>query len=474
MPTKMLLLITLTALVCIGSCTAHKSETLKSIEWTPHLSQVIKLSIPKSPLDQPKQNDFKVDGISAFCFLERFDRGQYKMDDELSILEKIARRYIQQYQYETAFQLLERMYLKNGTLWDIAVQYAEQGNYDKALQTVQMVDDDHGRSAERYRLLVIVLAALTKRGHYERTIRVARQMEDKAYRAIAIANIAKELAKAGQLAEANLLFSEALTTVETTKFSPRGLIEFAKDAAFHRISVAYAKVGLFEQALKVAERVLQAGYKTATLNEIAIQYGMRGRLDEAEATMALSPQETSMTERKSPFILRGGLLNETNTAVDYARAGLYEHALETLVPFPDTIWKVRGLGEVADVYIKSGQRDQASSILSQADQVTKNIQSGSEQLEAFIEMAASYSKLNRTDLAEQALLEAVEITKSPEFNQSKADLQATRLSTIAKLYAGLEKYNQAISISNRLKNDSQRVNLVKLFECSSQKIPTQF
>jgi tetratricopeptide (TPR) repeat protein len=122
---------------------------------------------------------------------------------------------------------------------------------------------------------------------FDQALKVAEEIEDAWWRAVALAAIAEEMAKAGML-------DQALKVAE-------GIEDAWEQAwALREIAEGMAKAGMFEQALKVAEGIEDADERARALREIA---GEMAKAGEVEGAVSIVEREMAVRTEGLPSVL---------------------------------------------------------------------------------------------------------------------------------------------------------------------------
>jgi len=201
-------------------------------------------------------------------------------------------------------------------------------------------------------------------------LKTAKSSQDYSYRALSALAVA--CMKVGQGEQADKMFNQALKIVQGTKRP------WDKANALHKIAVAYAEVGDFQQALKIAQsiNVYSAGLiKCYALSEIAVACMKAGQGEQADEMFS---QALSIALYQSiPFNSKCSALRKISAA--YAEIAQQKQAANVLnqalqealqeaprsYPLdPGTIAEV--LCDIAVAYAEVGQQEQAGNVLNQA------------------------------------------------------------------------------------------------------------
>ena len=135
-------------------------------------------------------------------------------------------------------------------------------------------------------------------------------------------------------------------------------------------AIKLAEVGNFADALSIVELIDLPYYKASTLTEIAIKLADAGQAEQSKQTLVKAVQIAKNLE--NPTVGNagdGGSL--VSVAVRLAETGRTREALSITETISDESYKVLVMINIADLYIKAGQTDQALEMLSKTlDMVT--------------------------------------------------------------------------------------------------------
>jgi len=208
---------------------------------------------------------------------------------------------------------------------------------------------------------------------------VAKTIKDADDKSWALADIAAQYAKAGQMNKASEILSQALQVAKTIKDADD------KSWALTGIAAQYAKAGqmnkaseILSQALQVAKTIKHAYSKSMALADIAAQYAKAGQMNKASEILS--------------------------------------QALQVAKTIKDAYYKSMALTDIAAQYAKAGQMNKTSEILSQALQVAKTIKHAYSKSGALIDIAGEYAKARQRvdDKAKKILHEIVLTSSKPE------------------------------------------------------------
>ncbi|MBD2128789.1 hypothetical protein NDI39_14730 [Microcoleus sp. ZQ-A2] len=258
-------------------------------------------------------------------------------------------------------QAIEDEFTRADTLREIALQAADAGQTDSALQIIQSLETkfvDH-----RSRVLHRVALAHTKAGQYDKALQVAQTLDNRtAYRAKTLGAIATQSHKGGQSQRASAIFAQALQAANAAEDTN------SKIDALGAVALEYANSQQLKpasqtvsQALQVAQTLEDASLQSSALRETVERFVLAQHYD-----LALQvAQAMKAPHERSPSL--HGIFQQSIEAGEHAKAYQFINLLQT----PEE--KARWLVAIARQYVQAGNTTQASQILAQALQVTLTI-----------------------------------------------------------------------------------------------------
>ncbi|MBD2464063.1 hypothetical protein H6G89_23970 [Oscillatoria sp. FACHB-1407] len=202
-------------------------------------------------------------------------------------LTSIAQGYIAIDQIDTALPLLNQSrQLANAinhrdpnrkakVLAAIATAYASAGEVEQALQTAQSI-----QNATYYRdaALRSVSDRLVATSQFDRALQIAEILETAELQALTLVNIAGGLAQAGQVAQAEQVFADAIAQSRTVGDNDSYVMA--------QVVQQYAQVGQRDAARDVAQTIPDAAIRAQTLVAIANHYSTANQAEQVTATLA--------------------------------------------------------------------------------------------------------------------------------------------------------------------------------------------
>ncbi|NEQ24373.1 MAG: hypothetical protein F6K28_35705, partial [Microcoleus sp. SIO2G3] len=306
-----------------------------------------------------------------------------------AVLINIITKTVEAGQNEQALQITQLLdkgdiEQRNFALQRIALGYAKAGQFDKAIQTAEMVNNAGSTYFYQARTLAAIANEYLKTGQtnranelYTQAIQVANSLEIPSNKAEALAAIALEYTLSGQQDKASLLLSQALQVAQTQQDNSYILQAIADE---------YIKAQQYDVAFKVAQAMRDSYEKTNKLQEIVSKYLETGRYDDARQ-----------------FV------------------NIYEAPAE----------KVGLLLAIANKYIQTGQTTKANEVLAQAFQIAKTIEGPESNILVFkVETDSQGNRISATEVDDPAdrgsLLEeiAVKYAQAGQYNQALQVAQA--------------------------------------------------
>jgi tetratricopeptide (TPR) repeat protein len=213
--------------------------------------------------------------------------------------------------YQEALQIAQKIEDGWGRSWalrEIAIAVAEAGQFDRALQIAQKIDE-----LDRSSVLVGVLA---KAGQFDRALQIAQKIEDASGRSWALSDIAIVLAKAGQ-------FDRALQIAQK--------IEDESIRSWALVGVL-AKAGQFDRALQIAQKIEDESIRSWAL------VGVLAKAGQFDRALQIAQEETE-NELDHSLALK-------YIAAALAEAGQLDRALEVAETIDHPIARLQALAAI--------------------------------------------------------------------------------------------------------------------------------
>lgn len=231
---------------------------------------------------------------------------------------------------------------------------------------------------------------------YKEALQTPQAGEDELIRALI--KIAQSMAKAGQTDRVLATFSMALQFSQ--KISDKDLQSWATT----EIAIGLARVGQFDKALQVAERIW------------------------------IPPQ----FDRQSYAY--------AEIAIAMARAGQYDQALQVIEKASDASLRTYGFSSIVEAMAVAGERERALNISDQALQAAKSIKDEKERSSALAEVAVAMAKVGQFDRAQQ-------IGKGIK----DGEFRASALVGVVEGMAKAGQFDKAIEVSQGVKDGDKTI-----------------
>jgi tetratricopeptide (TPR) repeat protein len=330
---------------------------------------------------------------------------------QAATLVKIAHQSVKAKLADRAIQILSQAMLIAQTiehkpnrakvLADIAVEYAATGQSNQARTIVQSLADQDFKS----NVIVKIVRQYAATREFEQAIQFAQLLPDSSpEKELALADIVVQLIAAGQ-------DNKAFQVVQALQDG------CAKDRTLKYSIDQLSKMKPYELAQQLARSIQSDNFRTEALANLLVQYAAKAQADQA-------------------LPLLSEALNITQT--------LYKESL-----------KAELLGQIAVQYAAIGQADKANQLLSQALETLQNksVRDADWRIE-FREVAlvsSQYATAGQTEKAEELLSQAIKMAQSETQSDENKPLDA-----IAKIFADVRLFSQAIQIAETLKDSEFR------------------
>ncbi len=300
-------------------------------------------------------------------------------------MAEIAVKYAEIGEYDQALQManiIDRACYKAKALARIASNYAKTDNADKAsellLQAFEVIKKED-KNAVKNRNLVAIAVGHAEIDQYTEALRVVYTIKSANIRARLLGKIAADI-KPEQTNKSNEILARALKEIKRME---RGRSKFETP---YFIVTRFAENGLYEQALRIAKSIKDTNYKAASFTKIAHSYAEAGNKDKAFETLLQASEIAVESDPRSVFVLGSAI------ACDYIKIGQKERAcliLEKVLPLADTVddetFKNQVLLDIISAYAEVGQYDEAL-------QIAKNITVPTFKANAFVDIIIEYAQ----------------------------------------------------------------------------------
>jgi tetratricopeptide (TPR) repeat protein len=295
-----------------------------------------------------------------------------------------------------------------------------------------------------------VIASLTS------ATKVATRISNSTDRAITLTNIAVTYTKVGmELGRNNQvgnLLNQALAVIRTVPNKHCGIncpqyqpFYNPQVLALSLLAEGYARVGMHDQVLKITSSFPLGGLDTPDiLSRVAVAYAKTG-----QPTLALKTIQ-GVYGSSQPKV-------QEDVAFTYAEAQKYTLAIETAKSIKDPLYQGMAFLEIAQQYIKKGKSSEAANVLPLALDAAQSMNvKGVFELDRWsllARIASAYAQVERFD---QALKISQTITKPP-LRASALALVAAELMKHGQKQRGKELFRQSIAIVNAYEPTQVRV-----------------
>jgi tetratricopeptide (TPR) repeat protein len=270
------------------------------------------------------------------------------------------------------------------------------------------------------------------------------------------------------------LFDQALKVAE-------GIEEAGWRAlTLREISGEMAKAGKFDQALKVAEGIEKAEERAWALIAIAEGMAEAGKFDQAlkvaegiekawqraGALIAIAEgmAEAGMEERAKGVFGRALKVAERvedawqrawaliAIAKEMAKAGMFDQALKVAEGIEEAGWRALALREIAEEMAKAGMEERAKGVFGRALKVAEEIEKAEERALALRAIAVKMTKVGMMERAKEVFGRALKVAEEIE----KAEERAGALIAIAEGMAKAGMFDQALKVAEGIEEAGQR------------------
>ncbi len=373
----------------------------------------------------------------AFYTAKRIKRDEIKHE----LLVKIAVEYAHNGKFNKAFEVAKTIAFdvtRADALSQISSEYIKAGQIENSQpllsQALQIANKRKQDSFSKAKLLSTIVVKYAEANKYVEALQLADTIKEPSCKARALVELASLYAKAGQKEKVAGLLTQSLETIGQEDNSA------IKNERLCDIAEKYAEFGQYDNALNVTKMIGSVCLRAAALGRVSAYYAKVGQNDKAVELLSEAAQ-------------LAGKINDNNYCLwqipyKYVEVEQYEQALKISKEIiKDTSSQARVLIKIAARYVKSGQKDKADEMLSQAIVLTKTMESAASKIFVLENISFEYAKLGQNDKASNILSEALQETKA-----LKKDFeQEVCLEIIAVKYAENGQYDQAIHVANTIK-----------------------
>jgi tetratricopeptide (TPR) repeat protein len=227
---------------------------------------------------------------------------------------------------------------RSAVMSEITMGHIKTMDYERAMMGVKAIAADQNASSEREfsdYLLRDIAGSFADVGQYDRALEVASGIGDGYERADSYAGVAARASETGQVDMTTQAMSEALKSADSASRS--------RAPALRQVVRGYARVGMFEAAMKVAESIDDPNQKDQALYTLAQTYAQRGEIDKGLETAQLLLDSYSKASLLSRIAGKCAELGQNNEAVR-----VFTSALQLGKGIDNSYWRGRALMDMAD------------------------------------------------------------------------------------------------------------------------------
>ncbi len=290
---------------------------------------------------------------------------------------------------------VEREYFKATIIARVAVAYADSGRFADAIALAGSIPDPVNRAELFYEISL----RYAKSRLFDEALSMTEMITDGAYRALALTEIADEFSKNSQEDMAMQLLIQSRQVADTIEE------EKYKAIAISQIAVKYMDRSKYIEAFEVAEELKVAEDRESTFSKIAHKYIEVGQIPEA-----LKIADKIKGDSKN-YILR-------EVARKYAEVGQVKESTEIISPM-DTISQALVYSSIADDFIKADQNEEAAGVLNKSLLLAESVDEAASADDSFLKLI-TLAELARQFAEIDKFQEALDISDKLENNWAKA------------------------------------------------------
>ena len=342
--------------------------------------------------------------------------------------ENIAEALAEACQFDRAIQIAQRV---KDEIWrghafvEISKALAKAGQFEKAIKTAQKIEVKWARQDAFCGIVEVMLEVMSKvsqpkKSLVEEALKITQKIEDNWRRIGFLQDIAKLLAKIGQIDKAKKVLSQAVEIAQKAEYPMVGILK------------TMAEIGQFDQAIQIVQKVRE-GYRDTAFENIAEALAEAGQFDRA----------IQLTKKiKHPVIRAYALVSIVKALLKEKQTEkaikILDEALKIALKEKGDAWYV--LRDIALALAKVGQIERAREIFDKA------IERANESAMFVMDPNLIYKGIIL------ALIEAGFIDKAFEVGQ-KYD----GLTLVAEALAKERQFDRAFQISLKIKNAVTRL-----------------
>lgn len=445
---------------CISVCTSCSSSSPTN---TQNFGGTTKTVVTLQELaNAPITHEPRLEGIPLSC---RLKYAQTISDNfgQAYELSDIARTYAEFGFYDQALSIhgfLINRSSGNSITGDLIALFAEREQFDQAIQLVE----EEITSSAKADWLTIVAQEAAQANRVDIALELANSIQDPVgvYKAKILAEIAANYAKSGQQDKADRFFEQSLKLVDS------------KAGALFNIAESFANARDYEKALELlntAREQSRGKEVDIAVTETSLRIA-RIAIDDKQFESANKALSQALKVASPPSAFRTDSSWLTEIAVRYAEMGQLDQALDVAQSIDEDSRRLEALLIVAKQYWKIGQLDQANRIFSLARELAEtpknyprvNVESNVFKSKNLVQLSDTYRETGQVEIANRILNEAFQTAKAIK----ELDDQTREIGSIAKKYAEIKNYDQALIAAETIRETKERKNLTELIRCTSQ------
>ncbi len=341
----------------------------------------------------------------------------------------------------------------------IAISLAKAGQFDRAIQVAQKFD----YAWDCWHALSEISKMLAEAGQFDRAIQIALKIWDPEVRSLALGKIAEELAKAGQSNRANQIFNLAIQIAQKSGCS----------SALGKIAKVLIKVGqidkanqIFNLAIQTAQEIEDEFDRFVELKDIARALAEVGQIDRAlQITQKIedTAERSAMLREIAEVLAQARQFNQAlqiaqkieneedrsgafkGIAEALAKVGQFDRAIQIAQKIKNAMDHSLALKEISVALTQAGHFNRANQTFNLAIQEAQKIENAYWRSWALTDIAEALAKAGQID---RVLQIAQKIRDAKEFSGA--------LCNIAKALAESGQLDRAIEVAEKIEEPIER------------------
>jgi hypothetical protein len=372
-------------------------------------------------------------------------------------LEQVACEFAKQGQLEEGLAIargINYVMTRSSAVKGIAVELVKQGRVEEAVANARGIIDHYWKSQAlnhiagelgRQDQLESSASLLQEAFVYAKTLGDARQSS-------ALKDIALELSKQGHVEEA-LSIARGISS------------DIQKSSALKGIAVGIAAQGQVELCAMVMQeaRACALGMidarKSKALNDIASEMA---KLDQVEESSSVMQESLAIARGISHEREKSRALNAI--AVELAKQGQVDEALASARGISDDYWKSNALADISTELAKQGKLDGAAAVMQEALAISRGIRDGQRKSRALTAILVELSKQGQVQSAEPLLHEALACARGitdESYQISALKDISTELAKQGKVDDAASALQEALTCARGIRSDSAKSSALK-------------